>query len=130
VQLFRASRRFNVEIQPQLVLLQKTLLNVEGLGRQLDPDLDLWVTAKPFLERWMEEQIGFRALRRRVFAEAASLVETLPELPRLLHERLSEPRAASDASLRTLALVQQSRNRWLGAITVLLAAIVLLLLLR
>ena len=55
VQLFKASRRFNVEIQPQLVLLQKTLLNVEGLGRQLDPDLDLWVTAKPFLERWMQE---------------------------------------------------------------------------
>jgi ubiquinone biosynthesis protein len=130
VQLFRASRRFNVEIQPQLVLLQKTLLNVEGLGRQLDPDLDLWVTAKPFLERWMDEQIGFRALRRRVFAEAASLVETLPELPRLLHERLSEPRPASDASLRALALAQQSRNRWLGAITVLLAAILLLLLIR
>ncbi|HEY3554375.1 MAG TPA: AarF/UbiB family protein, partial [Casimicrobiaceae bacterium] len=130
VQLFRASRRFNVEIQPQLVLLQKTLLNVEGLGRQLDPELDLWVTAKPFLERWMEDQIGFRALQRRFFAEAASLVETLPELPRLLHERLSEPRPASDASLRALALAQQSRNRWLGAITVLLAAILLLLLLR
>ena len=128
VQLFRASRRFNVEIQPQLVLLQKTLLNVEGLGRELDPDLDLWVTAKPFLERWMEDQIGFRALRRRVFAEAASLVETLPELPRLMHERLSEPRPASGASLRALALAQQSRNRWLGAITVLLAAILLLLL--
>ncbi len=60
LQLFRASRRFNVEIQPQLVLLQKTLLNVEGLGRELDPDLDLWVTAKPFLERWMEDQIGCR----------------------------------------------------------------------
>ncbi|HEY3583197.1 MAG TPA: ubiquinone biosynthesis regulatory protein kinase UbiB, partial [Casimicrobiaceae bacterium] len=64
------------------------------------------------------------------FAEAASLVETLPELPRLLHERLSEPRPASDASLRALALAQQSRNRWLGAITVLLAAILLLLLIR
>ena len=70
VQLFRASRRFNVEIQPQLVLLQKTLLNIEGLGRQLDPDLDLWVTAKPYLERWMEEQIGWRALERRLRAEA------------------------------------------------------------
>ena len=56
VRLFRASRRFNVEIQPQLVLLQKTLLNVEGLGRQLDPDLDLWETAKPFLERWMRSR--------------------------------------------------------------------------
>ena len=130
VQLFRASRRFNVEIQPQLVLLQKTLLNVEGLGRQLDPDLDLWVTAKPFLERWMEDQIGFRALQRRVFAEAASLVETLPELPRLLHERLSAPPAASDVALKALALAQQSRNRWLGVIAVLLTGVVVLLLLQ
>jgi ubiquinone biosynthesis protein len=55
MRLFQTSRRFNVEIQPQLVLLQKTLLNVEGLGRQLDPELDLWATAKPFLERWMNE---------------------------------------------------------------------------
>ena len=64
MRLFQTSRRFNVEIQPQLVLLQKTLLNIEGLGRQLDPDLDLWITAKPFLERWMNEQIGWRGLRR------------------------------------------------------------------
>jgi ubiquinone biosynthesis protein len=127
VQLFRASRRFNVEIQPQLVLLQKTLLNVEGLGRQLDPDLDLWVTAKPFLERWMEDRIGFRALRRRIFAEAASLVETIPELPRLLHQRLSDPPGASDAALRALALAQQTRNRWLAAIAVLLTIVVALL---
>ena len=62
LRLFQTSRRFNVEIQPQLVLLQKTLLNVEGLGRELDPDLDLWSTAKPFLERWMNEQIGWRGL--------------------------------------------------------------------
>jgi ubiquinone biosynthesis protein len=130
VQLFRASRRFNVEIQPQLVLLQKTLLNVEGLGRQLDPDLDLWITAKPFLERWMEDRIGFRALQRRIFAEAASLVETLPELPRLLHERLSAPPAASDVALRALALAQQSRNRWLGVIALLLTGVVVLLLLQ
>jgi ubiquinone biosynthesis protein len=129
VQLFRASRRFNVEIQPQLVLLQKTLLNVEGLGRQLDPDLDLWVTAKPFLERWMEDRIGFRALQRRIFAEAASLVETLPELPRLLHERLSAPPAASDVALRALALAQHSRNRWLGVIALLLTGVIVLLLL-
>jgi ubiquinone biosynthesis protein len=128
VQLFRASRRFNVEIQPQLVLLQKTLLNVEGLGRQLDPDLDLWVTAKPFLERWMEDQIGFRALRRRFFAEAASLVETLPELPRLLHQRLSAPAAASDLALKALAVAQQSRNRWLATIAVLLTIVIALLL--
>ena len=128
VQLFRASRRFNVQIQPQLVLLQKTLLNVEGLGRQLDPDLDLWVTAKPFLERWMEDQIGFRALERRLFAEASSLVQMLPELPRLLHQKLSAAPPATDAALKALALAQQSRNRWLAAIALLLAVIVALLL--
>jgi ubiquinone biosynthesis protein len=127
VQLFRASRRFNVQIQPQLVLLQKTLLNVEGLGRQLDPDLDLWVTAKPFLERWMDDQIGFRALERRFLAEAASLVQVLPELPRLLHQKLSAPAPAMDAALKALALAQQSRNRWLAVIAALLVVIALLL---
>ena len=68
LRLFQTSRRFNVEIQPQLVLLQKTLLNVEGLGRQLDPELDLWNTAKPFLERWMNEQVGWRGLVERLQA--------------------------------------------------------------
>ena len=64
LRLFQTSRRFSVEIQPQLVMLQKTLLNIEGLGRELDPDLDLWRTAKPLLERWMSEQIGWRGLVR------------------------------------------------------------------
>jgi ubiquinone biosynthesis protein len=70
MRLFQTSRRFEVEIQPQLVLLQKTLLNIEGLGRQLDPDLDLWSTAKPFLERWMNEQVGWRAFVRHLKDEA------------------------------------------------------------
>lgn len=128
VQLFRASRRFNVEIQPQLVLLQKTLLNVEGLGRQLDPDLDLWVTAKPFLERWMEDQVGLGALGRRFAAEAPYLVAALPELPRLLHQRLLAPPAASDLALKELAAAQISRNRWLALIAVLLTLLIVLLL--
>jgi ubiquinone biosynthesis protein len=81
LQLFRASRRFSVEIQPQLVLLQKTLLNVEGLGRQLDPNLDLWVTAMPYLERWMNDRIGLPALKRRLLAEAPYIVAALPEFP-------------------------------------------------
>jgi ubiquinone biosynthesis protein len=130
VQLFRASRRFNVRVQPQLTLLQKTLLNVEGLGRQLDPDLDLWTTAKPFLERWMKDQIGLPALQRRLLAEAPYIVAALPELPRLLHRRLLAPPAASDAALAQLAAAQRTRNGWLGAITVLLAIMVALLLLR
>ena len=73
MRLFQTSRRFNVEIQPQLVLLQKTLLNIEGLGRQLDPDLDLWNTAKPFLERWMHEQVGWRELLERLHERGAAL---------------------------------------------------------
>ena len=88
MRLFQTSRRFNVEIQPQLVLLQKTLLNIEGLGRQLDPDLDLWVTAKPFLERWMNEQIGWRGLLDRLTKEAPRYAQLVPELPRLLHQAL------------------------------------------
>ncbi len=122
LQLFRASRRFNVEIQPQLVLLQKTLLNIEGLGRQLDPDLDLWVTAKPFLERWMENQVGLPALRRRLLAEAPYLAAALPELPRLLHLRLSAPPSASDLVMKELAAAQRVRNRLLVVAVLLLAA--------
>jgi len=130
VQLFKASRRFNVEIQPQLVLLQKTLLNVEGLGRQLDPNLDLWVTAKPFLERWMRDQIGWRAFERRLRDEAPFLMTTLPLLPRLLHNRLSAPPALADVALKEFAAVQRARNRWLAVVAVLLAGMIALLLMR
>jgi ubiquinone biosynthesis protein len=90
LRLFQAARRFEVEVQPQLVLLQKTLLNIEGLGRQLDPDLDLWKTAKPFLERWMQEQIGWRALLREVKNEAPGWAAILPRLPRLAHQALAD----------------------------------------
>jgi ubiquinone biosynthesis protein len=127
VQLFRASRRFNVEIQPQLVLLQKTLLNVEGLGRQLDPDLDLWVTAKPFLERWMQDQVGWRALERRLREEAPFIVTTLPQLPRLIYQKLSAPAPAANLALRELAAAQRVRNRWLAVVAVLLAGILAIL---
>jgi ubiquinone biosynthesis protein len=130
LQLFRASRRFNVEIQPQLVLLQKTLLNIEGLGRQLDPDLDLWVTAKPFLERWMENQVGLPALRRRFLAEAPYLAAALPELPRLLHLRLSAPPSASDEVMKELAAAQRVRNRLLMVTAALLAAVLVAVLWR
>ncbi|MEQ1776569.1 MAG: AarF/UbiB family protein, partial [Burkholderiales bacterium] len=94
LRLFQTSRRFNMEIQPQLVLLQKTLLNIEGLGRDLDPDLDLWATAKPFLERWMSEQIGWRALIRQVQEEAPFWSTAIPQLPRLIHRALNEDRVA------------------------------------
>jgi ubiquinone biosynthesis protein len=130
VQLFKASRRFNVQIQPQLVLLQKTLLNVEGLGRQLDPDLDLWTTAKPFLERWMGEQVGWRALERRLREEAPFLLTALPQLPRLIYQRLSSPPPASDLAFRELAAAQRARNLWLGLLAVLIAGVIAVLLWR
>lgn len=90
LRLFQTARRFNMEVQPQLVLLQKTLLNIEGLGRQLYPDLDLWTTAKPFLERWMNEQVGTRAFVRRLRENLPIWSETLPELPALMHAYLSK----------------------------------------
>ncbi len=90
LRLFQTARRFNMEVQPQLVLLQKTLLNIEGLGRQLDPDLDLWQTAKPFLERWMSEQVGARAFFGRMRRSLPEWGEHLPEIPGLLHRTLQQ----------------------------------------
>ena len=89
LRLFQTSRRFNVEIQPQLVLLQKTLLNIEGLGRELDPNLDLWTTAKPFLERWAGEQVGWQALQQALAREAPNWARLMPALPRLAHQALT-----------------------------------------
>ncbi|MGS0753277.1 ubiquinone biosynthesis regulatory protein kinase UbiB [Roseateles sp. GG27B] len=117
LRLFQTSRRFNVEIQPQLVLLQKTLLNVEGLGRQLDPNLDLWATAKPFLERWMNEQVGWRALLNQLKKEAPRYAQVFPELPRLLHDALKRQAAPQDGQAMA-ALIQEQRrtNRLLQAL--------------
>jgi len=86
LRLFQTARRFNMEVQPQLVLLQKTLLNIEGLGRDLYPELDLWKTAKPILENWMREKMGWKAALKTLQQEAPHWAETLPELPRLLHD--------------------------------------------
>ncbi len=116
LRLFQTSRRFNVEIQPQLVLLQKTLLNVEGLGRQLDPELDLWNTAKPFLERWMHEQVGWAGFVERLKNEAPRYVQLLPELPRLLHQSLSPKPAAEQRLIEALLVEQRRTNRLLQAV--------------
>jgi len=122
LRLFQTSRRFNVQIQPQLVMLQKTLLNIEGLGRQLDPNLDLWTTAKPFLERWMSEQVGWRALAHGVRREAPNWARTLPQLPRLVHQALGRDSSALLVPLLTeLAAAQRRQNRWLALIALLLA---------
>ena len=112
MRLFQTSRRFNVEIQPQLVLLQKTLLNIEGLGRQLDPELDLWSTARPFLESWMNRQVGWAGLVERLEREAPRYAQLLPELPRLVHHALHQRRGADPATLALLA-EQRRTNRLL-----------------
>ncbi|MDQ2927253.1 MAG: ubiquinone biosynthesis regulatory protein kinase UbiB [Pseudomonadota bacterium] len=118
LRLFQTSRRFNVEIQPQLVLLQKTLLNVEGLGRELDPELDLWSTAKPFLERWMQEQVGWPGLLAQLKKEAPRYVHLLPQLPRLIHTALQSPPTGQQRALEALLAEQRRTNRLLTAVII------------
>jgi len=117
LRLFEISRRFNMQIQPQLILLQKTLLNVEGLGRDLYPDLDVWNTATPILREWMRERNSVRALARGLRAHLPELIEAARSLPALLtalvereHERLRPPPAADAAELRA-ALERSARRR-------------------
>ncbi len=116
MRLFQTSRRFQVEIQPQLVLLQKTLLNIEGLGRDLDPDLDLWATAKPFLEKWMLEQIGPQKLIEQLKTQAPRYAKLLPELPRLLHDYLQQSKSKNDSALLELLAEQKRTNSLLQKI--------------
>lgn len=122
MRLFAVSRRFNVEIQPQLVLLQKTLLNIEGLGRQLDPYLDLWATAQPFLERWMRDQVGPEAVMKRLTDQAPYLSSALPQVPRLIHqalERYNDPPAPAAPRL----VVSGWATFWLAVIAICMMAI-------
>jgi ubiquinone biosynthesis protein len=122
LRLFQVSRRFNVEVQPQLVMLQKTLLNIEGLGRDLDPDLDLWQTAKPYLERWMSEQVGWRGLLRTLRREAPYWAQTLPTIPRLAHRLLAADRLGGlQESLDRLAEQNRRRNALLSLLVLVLA---------
>jgi ubiquinone biosynthesis protein len=131
LRLFQTSQRFNVEVQPQLVMLQKTLLNIEGLGRELDPDLDLWRTAKPFLERWMREQVGWRGLVRTIRQEAPFWAATLPQLPRLVHRALAEDRlGALRSALEVISAQNARRNRLLAALIAVVAFGVVVLALR
>ena len=116
MRLFQTSRRFHVEIQPQLVLLQKTLLNIEGLGRDLDPDLDLWSTAKPFLEKWMLEQVGPEKLLAQLKAEAPAYAKILPGLPRLLAQYLKSPGLLTRRDLEQLMAEQKRTNKLLQSI--------------
>ncbi|QKI89898.1 ubiquinone biosynthesis regulatory protein kinase UbiB [Thiomicrorhabdus xiamenensis] len=123
MRLFQTARRFGMEIQPQLVLLQKTLLNIEGLGRQLDDELDLWDTAKPFLEDWMQERVGPKGLVKNIKANLPFWMEQAPTLPGLLHTTLNKL-AHQGVGLQSEQLQKierelekqnrQNRNRWIA----------------
>lgn len=116
LRLFQTARRFDMEVQPQLVLLQKTLLNIEGLGRQLYDELDLWVTAKPFLENWMKDQVGARAFLRQLKKELPLWGEKLPQIPLLAHQLLTQ---ANEGKLKVHLHdddIQQIRQRIDGAV--------------
>ncbi len=129
LRLFQTSREFNVEIQPQLVLLQKTLLNIEGLGRQLDPNLDLWKTAKPYLEKWMKEQMGLRGLNRSLRTEMRQWVRILPTLPRLIHKNLEKQSQIPSliSEINRLHCEYQQSNRIIIIITLISWIIIILM---
>jgi ubiquinone biosynthesis protein len=127
LRLFAIARRFDYEVQPQLVLLQKTLLNIEGLGRQLYPELDLWKTAKPYLERWMEGQVGWAGFERMVASEALQWAQMVPQLPRLVYRKLvAEPESFVRRELDRFTAEQRSLRRWLLLTLLALCALVVL----
>jgi ubiquinone biosynthesis protein len=119
LRLFEISRRFNMQIQPQLMLLQKTLLNVEGLGRDLYPDLDVWSTATPILREWMRERTSVRTLARGLRTHVPELIEAAVRgVPALLtaliqreYARLQPPAAAQDGGELRAALERTARRR-------------------
>jgi ubiquinone biosynthesis protein len=131
LRLFQTSRQFGIEVQPQLVLLQKTLLNIEGLGLQLDPELDLWKTAKPWLERWMSEQIGWRGFIKALKIEAPHYATLLPQLPRLLHQTLNEKPGLQIAGvLHELAVQKKKTNQLVALIALILFGMIVLYFVR
>jgi ubiquinone biosynthesis protein len=131
MRLFEVGRQFGMEIQPQLVLLHKTILQVEGLGRQLDPDLDLRSTAQPILERFMDEQSGLRGFARQMREEAPLWAKTLPQLPRLLHRALTDDTTRRvEIALQRIEAAQGRQTRMLLAIATVFAVLVVASLLR
>ncbi|WP_286235853.1 ubiquinone biosynthesis regulatory protein kinase UbiB [Thalassotalea sediminis] len=111
VNLFNTARRFNMEVQPQLVLLQKTLLYVEGLGRQLYPQLDLWQTAKPFLENWVKEQMGVKAVFSKVKENLPFWNEKLPEIPDLVYQYLKDGKQAQQQQVALLTQIKAQQRK-------------------
>ncbi len=130
MRLFQTARRFGMEVQPQLVLLQKTLLNIEGLGRQLDDELDLWDTAKPFLEEWMHDRMGPKGLARNIKNNLPFWTEHAPQIPGLLHTSLTKlAHADFSGQAQHIALLEKQiaqqnraqRNRTIGILLIILA---------
>ena len=129
--LFQMSRRFGVVIQPQLVMLQKTLLNIEGLGRDLDPNIDLWQTAKPFLNRWMSEQVGWRSVVKTLKKELPFIMQHAPQMPRLVHQFLNQQTQAEQnaplrASIDALIAAQQKQAHWQKWMVIAIVALLLI----
>lgn len=121
--LFQTARRFDMEVQPSLVLLQKTLLNIEGLGRQLYPELNLWDTAQPFLEQWLKERYAPDGIYKRLSKQIPGLLEQLPQLPEALLDGLHQPKSSNQAhsyyqhktdELKQQLQQQRKRNNWLS----------------
>ena len=129
--LFQMSRRFGVIIQPQLIMLQKTLLNIEGLGRDLDANIDLWQSARPFLKRWMSEQLGWRKIAKSIKKEMPFIVRTAPEMPRLIHRFLQQQTELDEVAplhekLNELIETQKQQTSWQKTLVITLACIALL----
>ena len=124
IRLFHTARKFGLIIQPQLSMLQKTLLNVEGLGRDLDPELDLWKTAQPFLERYVSEQIGWRSVLKRIKAEVPHWGAVLPSLPRKIDAFLTQDLGKVEALSQALAQLKAEHKKQNRLISVLLLVIV------
>ncbi len=114
IQLFQTARRFNMQVQPQLVLLQKTLLYVEGLGRQLYPELDLWETAQPYLRKWLRDQIGPKAIFEEVKTQLPDWLHKAPKIPGLLFDnvqRLGQELEKFDSLKQELTQLEQYKLR-------------------
>lgn len=129
--LFQMSRRFGVNIQPQLIMLQKTLLNIEGLGRDLDPNIDLWKTARPFLRRWMSEQLGLLSVAKTLKKELPFILKTAPQIPRLIHQFLTqqtqeEHEVPFKEAIATLIKAQHQQSLWQKRVTIAIMILVLL----
>ena len=127
VNLFNTARRFNMEVQPQLVLLQKTLLYIEGLGRQLYPQLDLWQTANPFLENWVKEQMGVKAVFSKIKANLPFWNEKLPEMPDLIYDYLKTSRENQhqQTQLMQTMLTQQAKQNQRVIYSIIVAVVVM-----